>query len=331
MSTHLPISLSSVDNFLSSYGVVVPDDSDYDNDGAAAAAAADDDDVVMEDDDEKKGGDGDGDAFVGPVMGPPVMGPPVMGPPVMRPPALESPVIGPPNKPQITRYIHPTNTQKTNADTSTSTADGNTSTATTLPPPAVLLGLTGGLTGNHDETLKIHEIPLGPLISKMLTNFGDSPNPSPLVCSLVLSAVRTFLHTAIKDARALRRTLVLEYKKGRESVVTYGKVSSNDTTDISHKTSPSPISSAIMLFKVTRGYDTLSYNVRCGFDIDGLEILYPEEIKAFRKWKICKDGRGVRRGINKIKNLGVEGLEGGDNYDGEEEDEHGDEEEEEEE
>ena len=64
--------------------------------------------------------------------------------------------------------------------------------------------------GRPKSTNKIYEdslenIPLGKMGSRMLTTFGDGPQPSPAVVSAALLGARSSLQRAVLDARALYR------------------------------------------------------------------------------------------------------------------------------
>jgi len=40
-----------------------------------------------------------------------------------------------------------------------------------------------------------------------------------------------------------------------------------------------------MLFRAIGGYDRISYDPMCGFDVPELEVLFPEEMMAYQRWK----------------------------------------------
>lgn len=44
-----------------------------------------------------------------------------------------------------------------------------------------------------------------------------------------------------------------------------------------------------MIFRAVSGYDPLSYDTKVGFDISQLEILFPEEMHAYKRWEKVSD------------------------------------------
>jgi len=40
-----------------------------------------------------------------------------------------------------------------------------------------------------------------------------------------------------------------------------------------------------MVFRAVSGYDPLSYDSKVGFDISQLDVLFPEEMNAYKRWE----------------------------------------------
>jgi hypothetical protein len=49
-----------------------------------------------------------------------------------------------------------------------------------------------------------------------------------------------------------------------------------------------------MIFRAVSGYDPLSYDSKVGFDISQLEILFPEEMHAYKRWEKVSDNVRTR-------------------------------------
>lgn len=40
-----------------------------------------------------------------------------------------------------------------------------------------------------------------------------------------------------------------------------------------------------MVFRAVSGYDPLSYDSKVGFDVTQLDVLFPEEMNAYKRWE----------------------------------------------
>jgi hypothetical protein len=49
-----------------------------------------------------------------------------------------------------------------------------------------------------------------------------------------------------------------------------------------------------MIFRAVSGYDPLSYDTKVGFDVSQLEILFPEEMHAYKRWEKVRERLRVR-------------------------------------
>ena len=117
-------------------------------------------------------------------------------------------------------------------------------------------------------------IPLGKQGAQMMTTFGDGPRPLPASVSAALQGTRKCLQVAVMDARALRRQAKQKFQMARKSFAKRSEnVTSIDAVDPD------------MLYRAFSGYDKLSYDPKCGFDMEQLKQLYPEEMRAYTRWK----------------------------------------------
>lgn len=116
----------------------------------------------------------------------------------------------------------------------------------------------------------IEQIPLGKMGERMLVTFGDGPKPLPEVIDAALMGARTCLQQAILDARALRRRLKEKWHRAKDAA--NNRASTGDI-DVD------------MYFRALEGTDRLKFNLPCGFDTAQLEQLFPEEMRAYQRWK----------------------------------------------
>mmetsp|Transcript_14760 Transcript_14760/g.27939 ORF Transcript_14760/g.27939 Transcript_14760/m.27939 type:complete len:515 (-) Transcript_14760:147-1691(-) len=116
----------------------------------------------------------------------------------------------------------------------------------------------------------IEQIPLGKMGERMLVTFGDGPRPRPEVIDAALMGARICLQKAILDARALRRQLKEKWQKAK---------------DAANNRAPAGDIDVDMYFKALEGTDRLKFNLPCGFDTAQLEQLFPEEMRAYQRWK----------------------------------------------
>ena len=40
-----------------------------------------------------------------------------------------------------------------------------------------------------------------------------------------------------------------------------------------------------MMYRAMQGWDKLAYDPKCGFDVEQLRQLFPEEMQAYSRWK----------------------------------------------
>jgi len=129
----------------------------------------------------------------------------------------------------------------------------------------------------------LDDIPLGNVGAKMMVTFGDGHNPKPEAVAAVLMGARTCLQYAIKDARALRRKQKHEFLKARMATALHTKKDDKGKLSFSeaniHDVDPT------MVFRAVSGYDPLSYDSKVGFDVTQLDVLFPEEMNAYKRWE----------------------------------------------
>ena len=58
--------------------------------------------------------------------------------------------------------------------------------------------------------------------------------------------------------------------------------------------------SADMLYRAMEGYDKLAYDPKCGFDIDQLRQLFPEEMLAYNRWNEVSRNQGSVSSLQSI-------------------------------
>ena len=147
---------------------------------------------------------------------------------------------------------------------------------------------------NITSRTPLHEIPMGPYCAKIMVNFGDGDRPEPLAVRRVLEIVRKQMQTAIKDARALRRRQVIEYQKARafteqDKALTVSskrkKESDFDFCNVGHFS----IGAENLFQAIQSGYDRLSYESPCGFDVAQLYKLFPGEMACYERWRKMKN------------------------------------------
>ena len=127
-----------------------------------------------------------------------------------------------------------------------------------------------------DMDWSIYEtIPLGKQGAQMMTIFGDGKHPSVDTVRATLYGTRCKIQCTIQDARHVRRQQTILYRTAKNSI------------KAEKATKPGPYQSewsTELLFRAAAGYDTLAYQPKCGFGIDDLQKLHPEELNAYHKW-----------------------------------------------
>jgi hypothetical protein len=119
---------------------------------------------------------------------------------------------------------------------------------------------------------EISQIPLGKEGGKMMTTFGDGPKPHPSAIVAALLGTRKVLQTSIMDARAVRRRDKQTFEDARQSFVQRNKKTSSEAVN------------PTILYRAISGYDRLSLQPKCGFDVEQLMWLFPEEMSSYERW-----------------------------------------------
>jgi hypothetical protein len=126
--------------------------------------------------------------------------------------------------------------------------------------------------------------PMGKYGKKMFITFGGGNNPSPEAVETTLLGTRKLLQNAVKDARALRRKLKEEYAHAKR-VINMGNKRKKDGSGVSClQTTVAEAADPSMYFRCIDAYDRLAYNPKCGFDVEQLQHLFPEEMTAYHRW-----------------------------------------------
>jgi hypothetical protein len=140
------------------------------------------------------------------------------------------------------------------------------------------------------------DIPLGAQGAKMMTSFGDGKVPNPEAVEAALLGARRLLQVTIQDARALRRKAKHQFLQAQADVAKPNKsklraAAKNNKKNNSNNSPPQTtteqqqqLADPHMLYRALEGYDTLSYEPKCGFDYEQLKALFPEEMNAYARW-----------------------------------------------
>lgn len=124
-------------------------------------------------------------------------------------------------------------------------------------------------------------IPMGHIGKKMVVTFGGGSNPSPEVVQAALLGARRMLQIAIKDARALRRQMKGEYAQAKRAMHMGNKnVKPMGVSVMNSAEGADPA----LYYRAMEPHDRLSANPKCGFDIEQLQQLFPEEMAAYNRW-----------------------------------------------
>jgi hypothetical protein len=159
----------------------------------------------------------------------------------------------------------------------------------------------------YDDSLE--SIPLGKMGSRMLITFGDGPHPRPEVISAALLGARSSLQRAILDARALHRQvdhhlsssilsitfayfmlflcsrLKDQWYHARAAAAVHTKSGAREYLKKTKGAILSHVIDSELSFRALDGFDSMKNNVPCGFDLRSLEMLFPEEMGAYKRWK----------------------------------------------
>lgn len=118
------------------------------------------------------------------------------------------------------------------------------------------------------------DIPLGKQGAQMMTTFGDGNAPLAGSVAASLQGARRMLQTAIQDARHVGRKQRVIYRSAKDSLKEAQQ----------HKPTNKQEWSSEILFRASQGYDPLSYDPKCGFGVDEIRQLFPEEMNAYNRW-----------------------------------------------
>jgi hypothetical protein len=136
----------------------------------------------------------------------------------------------------------------------------------------------------HNNDDPFERFPMGVYGKKMFITFGGGNNPSSEAVEATLLGTRRLLQNAVKDARALRRKLKEEYDHARR-LMHMGKKRKNDGSGISSlQTTIAEAADPSMYFRCIDIRDRLAFNTKCGFDVEQLQHLFPEEMTAYHRW-----------------------------------------------
>ena len=129
--------------------------------------------------------------------------------------------------------------------------------------------------GRDDEEYQdtLSQIPLGKSGAQMMTTFGDGPKPVPESVSAALLGTRNCLQVAIWDARGLRRASKEDFSRARKSLG-----ARRGGGEHTYGVDPN------MLYRAITRNDKLAYDPKCGFDVEQLQKLFPEEMAAYWRW-----------------------------------------------
>lgn len=120
-------------------------------------------------------------------------------------------------------------------------------------------------------------IPLGPQGCHMMQTFGDGKYPIPDTVEAALLGARHKLQNAIQDARCVRRRNAKAYISAR-AVVQGDKPGKPDLSEKQEWSSE-------IMYRAMTGHDGLSNSrTKCGFDVEQLQQLFPEEMNAYMVW-----------------------------------------------
>ena len=124
-------------------------------------------------------------------------------------------------------------------------------------------------------------IPMGHVGKKMVMTFGGGLHPYPEVVQTALLGARRLLQIAIKDARALRRQMKGEYAEAKRAMHMGNR--NVKATSVSVRTDVEGADPSLY-YRAMDSHDRLSANPKCGFDIEQLQQLFPEEMSAYNRW-----------------------------------------------
>jgi hypothetical protein len=118
-------------------------------------------------------------------------------------------------------------------------------------------------------------IPLGRQGAQMMTAFGDGKVPRPAAVQAALLGARRKLQTTLQDARHIRRKQKALYRSAKNSIKAERPEKPGDNKQEW---------SSELLFRAAIGYDPLAFDPKCGFGLEDLYKLHPEEMNAYNRW-----------------------------------------------
>ena len=133
----------------------------------------------------------------------------------------------------------------------------------------------------QEYRMLLEEIPMGKVGSQMMTTFGDGPQPDIDALKLALKGVREALQLMVMDARAVHRKAKVHFVHAQEQALS--GVRRTKMLETQQAVDPSLVFRA-MLNEESKSHDPLGKNKPCGFDVDQLKTLYPEEVRAYHRW-----------------------------------------------
>ncbi len=137
----------------------------------------------------------------------------------------------------------------------------------------------------HQYQELLEAIPMGRVGAQMMTAFGDGPQPNPEALKAALDGTRQALQFIVMDARALRRRVRAQYSQAQqEALAGQKKLGTNlPITDHTQASDPAMIYRALLTDQ-SKLHDPLGRQPPCGFDVEQLSWLYPEELRAYDRW-----------------------------------------------
>lgn len=96
-----------------------------------------------------------------------------------------------------------------------------------------------------------------------------------------MECTRHTLQHAVFDARAIRRKAKVTFEKAKDETNVTGR---RRRVLKKSKDEAAEIADPVLLYRSLEKHDKLSYQPKCGFDIEQLAWLFPEEMKAYERW-----------------------------------------------
>ena len=132
----------------------------------------------------------------------------------------------------------------------------------------------------------LSQIPMGKVGARMMVTFGDGPNPDPEAVRAALHGARRSIQMAIKDARACRRHTRAAFMKAKQVIEIKKRRIHYEAQQVSN-TGETP--DAASLFRAMGSHDKLGKDINCGFDVEQLQSLFPEEMLSYRRWSVMQE------------------------------------------